>query len=186
MSAWVSRGGEKLDAAINAWKGLLPDLDGLAAADLGANVGGFTECLLAHGVRRVYAVDTGYGVLAWKLRQDARVVVMERTNALHVELPEPVDIVAADVGWTRQRYLIPAAWRLLRPGGSIISLIKPQYEAANAERRGGVLYRTALPEVLRRVRAEAIDAGGLVVAEMESPIRGSRGNAEYLWLIRRR
>ena len=186
MSAWVSRGGEKLEAALRAWSHLLPPLQGLVAADFGSNVGGFVQCLLAHGVGKVYALDTGYGVLAWSLRQDARVIVMERTNALHVALPEPVDLVTADMGWTRQKYLLPAAWRLLRPGGPIISLVKPHYEAEASERRRGVLNPEALPGVLERVRRDVADAGGEIVAEMESPLKGGGGNVEYLWLMRKR
>jgi len=186
MKAWVSRGGEKLAAALAAWRDVLPDLHGLVAADFGANVGGFTECLLAHGVARVYAVDTGYGVLAWTLRNDPRVVVMERTNALHVQLPEALDIVAIDVAWTRQKHVIPAALRLLKPTGWVLSLVKPDYEADETERRGGVLPAEVLDSVLQRVRRDAISAGVEVVAEKASPIRGCKGNIEYFWLLRRR
>jgi len=184
--AWVSRGGEKLDAALRAWGDLLPRLEGIVAADLGSNVGGFVDCLLGHGAAKVYAIDTGYGVLAWSLRQDPRVVVMERTNALHVTLPEPADLVTVDVGWTRQRHILPAAWRLVRPGGPVITLVKPQYEADEAERRRGVLRPEAQSAVLARVRADVVAAGGQIVAETGSPVRGTGGNVEYLWLVRRR
>ena len=185
MRKWVSRGGEKLDAALRAWQDLLPDLGEVVAADLGANVGGFTECLLAHGVGKVYAVDTGYGVFAWTLRNDPRVVVMERTNALHVVLPELVDLVTVDVAWTRQKHVVPAALRLLKPHGWIVSLVKPHYEAQQLERRGGVLPPDMLPRVLDRVRSDVTDIGGRIASEMESPLRGRKGNVEYLWLIRR-
>ncbi|MHC4480407.1 MAG: SAM-dependent methyltransferase, partial [Planctomycetota bacterium] len=123
---FVGRGGEKLEFALDQ---LRLGVSGLLAADFGCNVGGFTDCFLHRGARRVYAVDTGYGMLAWKLRQDERVVVMERTNAMHVELPEPVDVVAVDVGWTKQRYILPNALKRLDAHGSVLSLLKPQYEA---------------------------------------------------------
>ena len=181
---YVSRAGEKLDAALREWADVLPPVAGTVAADLGSNVGGFVECLLEHGAARVYALDTGYGVLAWALRQDPRVVVMERTNALHAELPEPADMVTVDVAWTRQRHIIPAAIRLVTARGPIISLVKPSYEADRAERRGGVLKPEALAGVLARVRNDVAACGAEIVAEMESPIRGGKGNVEHLWLIR--
>ena len=105
------------------------DASGLTAADLGASVGGFTDCLLQHGARRVYALDTAYGILDWRLRQDDRVVVMERTNAMHASLPERVDLVTVDVGWTRMGKILPAAYRMVKDGSQILALLKPQYEA---------------------------------------------------------
>ena len=116
---------DKLEAALAAFR---LDVTGLVCADFGCHAGGFTDCLLRHGAERVYAVDTGYGVLDYRLRTDERVVVMERTNALHCEPPRPVDVVTIDMGWTRQRYAIPAALRWLAPGGRIVSLVKPHYE----------------------------------------------------------
>jgi len=124
---YVSRSGAKLEAALDAF-GIAPA--DWVCADLGCNVGGFTDCLLRRGARRVYAIDTGYGTLAYRLRTDPRVVVMERTNAMHVTLPEPVDLVTIDVGWTRQHHILPNAVRLAKPAGRIITLIKPHYEAA--------------------------------------------------------
>ena len=180
---FVSRAGEKLQAALEAWHDRLPQLENCVVADLGANVGGFTHCLLHWGVPKVYSVDTGYGVLAWKLRQDDRVVVMERTNALHVELPEPVDMVVCDVAWTKQKFILPAAWNMLKPGGPVISLVKPQYESDPRQRRKGVVLADEVPSVLERVRGEVIDSGGDILDEIVSPLRGGRGNAEYLWLI---
>src|SRR5882724_12381661 len=102
MRRFVSRAGEKLDHALGTF-GL--DVTGFTCADFGANAGGFTDCMLQRGAGKVYAVDTGYGALEWKLRKDARVVVMERTNAMHVDLPEKVDLVAVDVAWTKQRFI---------------------------------------------------------------------------------
>ena len=110
-SQYASRAGLKLEAALREFRA---DVSGRVCADFGCHAGGFTDCLLIHGAARVYAVDPSYGVLAWRLRQDPRVVVMERTNALHADPPEPVDWVTIDVGWTRQALAIPAALRWLR------------------------------------------------------------------------
>ena len=109
---YVSRGGEKLAAALDRF-GL--DVTGLVCADLGSHVGGFVDCLLRRGAARVHSVDTAYGTLAWKLRRDSRVVVYERTNAMHVSLPEPVDLVTIDVGWTPQVRILPNVARLVTP-----------------------------------------------------------------------
>src|ERR1041384_316105 len=117
---FASRGGLKLRHALDEF-GL--DVRGLACADFGANVGGFTDCLLQAGADRVFAVDTGDGNLAWTLRNDPRVIVMERTNALHAEAPAPVDLIAIDLGWTPQRHAIPGALRWLKPDGRIVTLI---------------------------------------------------------------
>src|SRR5881409_1013295 len=106
---FVSRAGQKLDHALSHFA---IDVAGLFCADLGCNAGGFTDCLLQRGAAKVYAIDTGYGALEWKLRRDGRVVVMERTNAIHATLPEPVQIVTIDVAWTRQRIILPAARRM--------------------------------------------------------------------------
>src|SRR6266404_2482418 len=108
MGRFVSRAGDKLDHALSTFA---LDVGGFVCADFGANAGGFTDCLLQRGASRVYAIDTGYGALEWKLRRDPRVVAMERTNAMHVELPEEVDLVVVDVAWTKQRFILPAAWK---------------------------------------------------------------------------
>jgi 23S rRNA (cytidine1920-2'-O)/16S rRNA (cytidine1409-2'-O)-methyltransferase len=148
-SEYVSRGGDKLRHALDETR---IDVSGAVCADLGANVGGFTHCLLEAGAARVYAVDTGYGTFDWTLRNDPRVVVMERTNALHVELPERVGIVTSDVAWTRQSIIVPAALRLLAPGGVLFSLFKPQYEAPKRLLRKGRLpdehFQPVLEDVL--------------------------------------
>lgn len=183
--AFVSRAGDKLEHAISTFG---VGVEGKVCADLGCNVGGFTDCLLRRGASRVYAVDTGYGVLDYGLRKNPRVVVMERTNAMHVSLPEAVGLVVIDVAWTRQRMILPAAMKLLgggREGGEIVSLIKPHYEAPKAWLKGGVLVAERVDEVVAGVRAE-FGAMGLVVKGMvESPIKGTGGNAEALvWLGR--
>ena len=177
---FVSRGGEKLAAALEAFA---VDPRGLICADLGCNVGGFTDCLLQRGAARVYAVDTGYGALAWKLRQDARVVVMERTNALYVELPEPVSLVTIDVGWTRQHLIVPAAAGLLGPEGQIVTLIKPHYEAEPSDLRGGVLPEEDVERIMATVTSRLEAAGITIGQQIESPLRGQKGNVEFLALV---
>lgn len=177
---FVSRGGIKLAAALDAFE---VDVTGLCCADLGSNVGGFVDCLLQRGATRVYAIDTGYGVLDYRLRKDSRVHVMERTNALHAELPEPADLITIDMGWTRQRHALPAALRLLKPGGRIITLIKPQYEA-DTERKGhGVLPPEISEQVLQQVLRDIPRYGCVVLQSIQSPIVGQAGNREYLALL---
>ncbi len=183
---FVSRAGGKLDAALATLK---ITVTGAVAADLGSNVGGFVDCLLQWGAARVYALDTGYGVLAWKLRKDPRVCVMERTNALFAALPEPVDLITIDVGWTRQEKILPVAAKLLRREvdgrvpGTIISLFKPQYESELARVQRGVLTSEQSVAVLQEA-VDRIEATGFIIRGLvESPIRGQGGNREFLlWL----
>jgi 23S rRNA (cytidine1920-2'-O)/16S rRNA (cytidine1409-2'-O)-methyltransferase len=179
--AYVSRGGAKLAAGLDAF-GVKPA--GQACADLGSNVGGFVDCLLQRGAARVYAIDTGYGTLAYRLRTDPRVVVMERVNAMHVALPEPVDLVTIDVAWTRQGKILPNAMTLLKPGGRIITLIKPHYEADRSELRRGVLDAQAAPRILDAVRARIETLGLTINSVIKSPIPGGAGNVEFLALLR--
>ncbi len=180
-STYVSRAGAKLAHALRAFS---LSVNGLLCADLGSSTGGFVDCLLRHGAARVYAVERGYGVLAYRLRTDARVLVMERTDARLVLLPEPVDLVTIDTGWTRQSQILPAARRLLRPGGEIVSLVKPHYEAAPELLRGGVLPDEQLENTLQTVRNLLPQLGLQLLAETESPIRGHGGNREVLWRLR--
>ena len=186
---FVGRGGVKLRHALDAFA---LDVRGLTCADFGANVGGFTDCLLQAGAARVYAVDTGYGTLAWKLRKDPRVVVLERTNAIHAPIPEPVDLVAIDLGWTSQRHAIPAALRWLKPQGRIVSLIKPHYELLPEEKRllrSGVLAEADAERIARRTYDSLPGSGVRHLGLVRSPIlggasKGARlGNAEWLALI---
>lgn len=177
---YVSRGGEKLAAALAAFE-VAPV--GAVCADLGCNVGGFTDALLARGARRVYAIDTGYGTLAYRLRTDPRVVVLERTNAMHVVLDEPVDLVVVDVGWTRQRHVLPNARRLLKPDGRIITLVKPHYEADKHRLEGGVLPAPLAREVLDTTCRTIEELDLAVLAILPSPIVGRKGNREYLALL---
>lgn len=177
---YVSRAGEKLAAALAAFA---LDLRGWVCVDFGSHTGGFVQCLLAHGAQRVFAVDPGYGILASLLRDDPRVVVCERTNALDFTPHEPADLVTIDVGWTPQRLVLPAARRCLKPGGRVISLIKPHYEAPRGLLRRGVLPAAHQGEVLARCREDIDDAGWRILAETRSPISGHGGNAEFLSLL---
>ena len=161
------------------------DVTGLVCADFGSHVGGFVDCLLQRGAARVYSVDTSYGTLAWTLRKDPRVIVLERTNALHVELPQPVDLVTVDVGWTPQHLILPVALGALAPNGVIVSLIKPHYEADPSRLRRGVLPDDECDPVLRQVEDRLSESSIQLSAMVESPIRGRGGNREFLALIRR-
>lgn len=178
--AYVSRGGAKLEAALDAF-----DIDpqGLVAADIGASTGGFTDCLLQRGAARVYAIDVGYGQLAWRLRKDPRVVVMERVNARYLtSLPEPIDLAAVDVSFISLKLILPAAKGLLRPRGQIIALIKPQFEAGRRQvRKGGVVkdpavHRSVLYDVLGWAVEHGLHARGVIA----SPLLGPAGNVEFL------
>jgi 23S rRNA (cytidine1920-2'-O)/16S rRNA (cytidine1409-2'-O)-methyltransferase len=181
MPPFVSRAGQKLDHALATF-GL--DVAGRTCADLGSNAGGFVDCLLRRGAARVYAVDTGYGVLEWKLRKDPRVVVMERTNAMHVVLPESVQVVTIDVAWTKQRHILPAARRLLAPDGFVVTLIKPHYEADPSQLLKGVLPEEQLEAVVAAVGTDVAASGFELVRTVRSPILGAKGNAEVLAELR--
>ena len=182
-ASFVSRAGQKLDHALTEFA---VAVTGLTCADLGSNTGGFVDCLLRRGAARVYAIDTGYGVLDWKLRKDPRVVVMERTNAMHAQLPEPVAVVTIDVAWTRQRHILPAAGRMLPADGrgTVVTLIKPHYEAEAARLTKGILPAEQLDEVVRLVSADVRAAGFALLDTVRSPILGAKGNAEVLALLR--
>lgn len=182
---YVSRGGLKLEAALDAF-GI--DVAGVVAADVGASTGGFTDCLLQRGAARVYAIDVGYGQLAWSLRQDERVVVMERTNVRYLDqLPESVDLATIDVSFISLRLVLPKVVGWLKPVGQIIALIKPQFEAGREDVGKGGIVRDL--EVHRRVLLEVLgfaEEEGLRVRDLiPSPIPGAEGNVEFLaWLSR--
>jgi len=180
--AFASRAGAKLAAALDAFE---VDVRGRTCADFGCNVGGFTDCLAGRGAAKVYAVDTAYGALEWRLRNDQRVVVMERTNALHCPVPEQVDVVVIDVGWTPQRRIVPAARAWLRRGGAIVSLLKPHYELAKLHR-----YRLPRPldpgqaeDTCLAVCRELAERGMPALAMMRSPLVGKGGNPEFFLLL---
>jgi 23S rRNA (cytidine1920-2'-O)/16S rRNA (cytidine1409-2'-O)-methyltransferase len=196
---FVSRGGEKLDAALETF-GM--DVTGFVCADVGASTGGFTDCLLQHGAARIYAIDVGKGLLDWKLRNDSRVSVMEETNARFVEkLPEPVDVVTVDASFISLKILLPVVKNWILPQrlptiavkiekeaeGGVIALIKPQFEAGRKEvsRGSGVIrdpqiHKQVLLDVLDFARQEGFGLNGLT----RSPIQGPKGNVEFLvWLV---
>lgn len=180
---FVSRGGEKLAHALEVF-GL--DVTGWVCADLGASTGGFTDCLLQAGATRVYAIDVGYGLLDPKLRDDPRVVVMERTNARYLErLPEPVNLVTIDVSFISLRLIFPAAARILAPGGWCVPLIKPQFEAGRREVRRGVVRDPAVHRrVLEEVLEVAAESGFRLLGLTRSPLLGPAGNVEFLACLR--
>lgn len=180
-AAYVSRAGAKLAHGLDAFG---VDPRGWICADLGSNVGGFVDCLLQRGAAKVYAVEKGYGVLEWKLRKDLRVVVMERTNAMHVALPEPVQLVTIDVAWTRQRNILPAARRIVREDGMVITLIKPHYEADRNALKKGVLPEDRVDWIVEQVKNDIASAGFQVLATVRSPILGGEGNIEVLAQLR--
>lgn len=180
---WVSRGGLKLVKGLDAFD--IP-VEGRTAVDVGASTGGFTDVLLSRGAAKVYAVDVGYGQFAHKLRVDERVVVMERTNARHLTaelIPDPIDMVVCDASFIGLRTVLPAALSLVRAGGHLVALIKPQFEVGK-ERvgKGGVVRDPALhAEVCQTVRdwVESLP-GWTVLGIAESPITGPEGNVEFL------
>lgn len=178
---YVSRGGYKLAGALDAFG---VDAAGLVCADIGASTGGFTDVLLQRGAARVYAIDVGYGQLAWKLRQDPRVIVMDRVNARYLEgLPEKIDLVVIDVSFISLEHMLRVAQSLLKPDiGRVIALIKPQFEAGkNQVPRGGIVRD---PEVHRAVQENIVhfaeSLGFVVQGVIPSPIVGTEGNREFL------
>ncbi|WP_419826924.1 TlyA family RNA methyltransferase [Sphingomonas sp.] len=179
---WVSRGGLKLDHALAhlGW-----DVTGATAIDVGASTGGFTDVLLSRGCARVYAVDVGHGQLAWKLREDSRVVVLERMNARALtreQVPEPVDLVVCDASFIALAKVLPAALSLACRGARLVALVKPQFEAERGEVGKGGVVRD--PEIHARVCTQAADwltGEGWHVADLvRSPITGPEGNVEFL------
>jgi 23S rRNA (cytidine1920-2'-O)/16S rRNA (cytidine1409-2'-O)-methyltransferase len=179
---FVSRGGEKLEKALSSFS--MENLTGFVCADVGASTGGFTDCLLQHGAAKVYAIDVGYGVLEWKIRNDHRVVVMEKTNARYVmDLPEKLDLVTIDASFISLQVLLPVTKNWIKPQGMIIALIKPQFEAGrkDAAKGGGVIrdraiHRKVLERTLRFVEGDGFNVEGLI----QSPITGPKGNVEFL------
>lgn len=191
---FVSRGGEKLEAALQAFN---LDVQKKICADVGASTGGFTDCLLQHGAAKVYAIDVGQGILDWKLRQDGRVMVMEKTNARYLKrLPEAVELITIDVSFISLKVLIPVIknWFLpeiddgQRSMGSVIALIKPQFEAGRQQvGRGKGVIRDPLihRQVLLDILSYASELGYIVRGLIRSPLTGPKGNVEFLtWLER--
>jgi 23S rRNA (cytidine1920-2'-O)/16S rRNA (cytidine1409-2'-O)-methyltransferase len=185
LPRFVSRGGEKLAAALEHFP---VTVAGAVCADIGASTGGFTDCLLQAGAAKVYAIDVGYGILAWKIRQDGRVVVMEKTNARFLErLPEPIDLVTMDASFISVKTLLPGIYQWYgAQGGQAVILIKPQFEAEKSEvnRGKGVIrdvqvYQRVLAGILAFAREIGFGTRGLMI----SPLLGPKGNHEFLaWL----
>ncbi|MCH3964142.1 MAG: TlyA family RNA methyltransferase [Clostridium sp.] len=179
---FVSRGGLKLQKAVNNFN---IDLENKVCMDVGASTGGFTDCMLQHGASKVYSVDVGYGQFAWKLRTDKRVVCMERTNIRYVkfeDIGEYIDFASIDVSFISLEKVIPAVLNLLKKNGSIMALIKPQFEAGRDKvgKKGVVRDESTHMEVIKKV-AEFIHKAGLKIIELGySPIKGPEGNIEYL------
>jgi 23S rRNA (cytidine1920-2'-O)/16S rRNA (cytidine1409-2'-O)-methyltransferase len=179
---YVSRGGEKLAAALAAFQ---PTIRGRICLDIGASTGGFTDCLLQAGARRVYAVDVGYGQLDWRLRTDARVMVYERINARYLQpqdLPEQADVMTVDASFISLRLLLPALVKLLEPRAEVITLIKPQFEVGKGQvGKGGVVRDPQLHgQVLWEVLTAAQGCGLGVRGGIVSPLLGPKGNREFL------
>ncbi len=183
---YVSRGGLKLEAALNRFT---LDVVGKVCMDVGASSGGFTDCLLQHGAERVYAVDVGYGQLAWKLRQNPRVVVFERTNIRHMAadaIPERVDLIAIDVSFISLKIVVPAVVQFMNPAASILALIKPQFEVGKGQvGKGGVVRE---PKLHQQVIDDLTDFFTTIKLKTEavypSPLLGPKGNREFFILLR--
>jgi 23S rRNA (cytidine1920-2'-O)/16S rRNA (cytidine1409-2'-O)-methyltransferase len=185
--AYVSRGGLKLEGALRAMN---LDVHDRVCLDVGASTGGFTDCLLQHGARKVYAVDVGYGQLAWKLRQDKRVVAIERTNIRYMDpglVPAPVDLATIDTSFISLKIVVPAVLKFLKPGGMLLALIKPQFEAGKGNvGKGGVvkdtdLHRRIIADLHHFFEQQGLASGPVV----PSPVLGPKGNQEFMMLLTR-
>lgn len=184
---YVSRGGKKLEKALRYFQ-VSPE--GCTCIDCGASTGGFTDCLLQNGAKHVYSVDVGYGQLAWSIRSDARVTVMERTNVRYLtpeDFPEKMDLAVIDVSFISLRIVLPAVYNLLRDGGEVLCLIKPQFEAGREKvgKKGIVRDRAVHREVIDNFISDAEKIGFGVLGVTFSPIRGPEGNIEYLGRLKK-
>ena len=179
---FVSRGGLKLDKAVRKY-GL--DFTDMVTMDVGASTGGFTDCMLQNGAKKVYSVDVGYGQFAWKLRQDPRVICMEKTNIRYVtpeDIDDVLDFASVDVSFISLTKVLPAAYALLKDGGQMVCLIKPQFEAGREKvgKKGVVRDKAVHEEVIERIITFALENGFSVHHLEYSPIKGPEGNIEYL------
>lgn len=184
---FVSRGGLKLAKAMQSFPILLA---GKICMDVGASTGGFTDCMLQNGAARVYAIDVGYGQLAWKLRTDARVVNLERTNFRYVtrqQAPDDIDFASVDVSFISLRLILPVLFQLLKQGGEAVCLIKPQFEAGREKvgKKGVVRDPVVHEEVIRAVSSLALETGFSILGVTFSPVKGPEGNIEYLLHIQK-
>lgn len=179
---YVSRGGLKLEKAMQVFP---ISLDGCVCADIGASTGGFTDCMLQNGAAHVYAIDVGYGQLAWKLRTDERVTNLERTNFRYVtreQVPDELDFASVDVSFISLKLILPGMYSLLKEGGKAVCLIKPQFEAGkeNVGKKGVVRDKKVHVDVLNQITAAMCDNGFSVLGLDYSPVKGPEGNIEYL------
>jgi len=186
-SRYVGRGGLKLEGAIAHFQIVC---EGRVGLDIGASTGGFTDCLLQHGAKKVFAVDVGHGQLAWKIRDDSRVITLEKTNARNLsraEIPEPIDICAVDVSFISLTLILPNAFELLTPNGVILALIKPQFELAREDvGRGGIVRSSELhAKAQQKVVAFAETIGANVEGLVPSTITGTDGNQEFFICLRK-
>lgn len=184
---YVSRGGLKLEKAMQEFPIVL---DGKSTMDIGASTGGFTDCMLQNGAAKVYAVDVGYGQLAWKLRTDPRVVNLERTNVRYLtpeQVPEQVDFFSVDVAFISLKLVLPAAWPFLKDGGEAVCLIKPQFEAGREKvgKKGVVRDPSVHEEVIEAITGFALQNGFSILGLTFSPVKGPEGNIEYLLYLRK-
>lgn len=184
---YVSRGGLKLEKAMQVFP---IDLNGAVAMDIGASTGGFTDCMLQNGAAKVFAVDVGYGQFAWKLRSDERVVNMERTNIRYVtpeDIGEELDFASIDVSFISLGLVLPVAYNLLKDGGTVVALIKPQFEAGREKvgKKGVVRDPAVHKEVIEKVVGISKDTGFAVLGLSYSPVKGPEGNIEYLIYLKK-
>ncbi len=184
---YVSRGGLKLDKAISVFK---IDVGDKICMDIGASTGGFTDCMLQNGARKVYAIDVGHGQLAWKLRQDSRVVCMEKTNFRYItkdKIPDVIEFAATDVSFISLTKILPAAYDLLQEGAHMVCLIKPQFEAGreNVGKKGVVREPKIHEEVIEKIVSFCLNNNFKILGMEYSPIKGPEGNIEYLLYIQK-
>ncbi len=179
-TAYASRGGDKLVAALDKCG---VSVEGLTAADFGSSTGGFVDVLLQRGASRVYAVEIGAGLLDWRLRNDSRVTVMERTDARTAKLPELVDLITADIGFTRQGDFIPNALTMIKPEGLIISLIKPQYEVSGRELVRGRLTPDLADQLVERVVDQTRHLGAKVIEVFPSAVKGKDAKVQEFFMV---
>ncbi len=184
---YVSRGGKKLEKAMQVFP---ISLEGCTCIDIGASTGGFTDCMLQNGAKKVYSVDVGYGQLAWSLLTDERVVNLERTNIRYVteeQIPDPIDFISVDVSFISLTLVLPVAWKLLKDQACMVCLVKPQFEAGKDKvgKKGVVREPQIHKEVIRKVADCAVGLGFAVKGLDYSPIKGPEGNIEYLLFLQK-
>jgi len=183
---FVSRAGLKLNHVLDIFsKHHELNIKNLTCADFGCNLGGFTDCLLQYGASKIYSVDTAKNCLEWNLRSSPKIIVLEKTNAMHVQLPEKADLIVSDVAWTKQEKILPSIRFNLKDSGCAITLIKPHYEARREELQKGKVMESYLPDILNRIDLVFQENNFRVIEIIKSPIAGKSGkNTEYLALLK--